>query len=364
LQKELREEEVQENKDSLKDLQDTIKDAYDKRIDAVEKEAEAQKKAQEEIIKGIEEEEKALDRSESEYDYDKKMADLEEQLAYWSVRTGEEARQNLADIREQIAEAEHDREVELQKQGLDDKKQAAEDEIDTIEEAAKEEKEKWEAAYKDMEKAFEDHNLDIIAQAATYSKEAYQQWYDNYIVPMQEALKNGDIEGFGDIAGNVGGSIGTLPSHDYGMTDEDYFLMMANKERWWELFNAGNVQKSNTEMQQLNKDNDVLRTKYGIPAGEYPNFDKGGLTLTAGFAKVIPGDFYFPPSFSQDIMSLIKVASGISGKVPPGSSTSYDNSKKVNLNGPLLNVENMNMEDETDAEILSKELNRAVLSLV
>ena len=351
LQKDLREDEVKENKDSLKDLQDSIKDSYDERIDLIEKESDVK-------VKAIEEELKLLDRSEDERDYDAKMSDLEEQEAYWSVRTGEDARQKLADIRKEIAEAEHDREVELTKQGLEDEK-------DAVKDAADAEKEKWEAAYKDMEKAFSDHNLDIIAQAATYSKEAYQQWYDNYIVPMQSALKNGDAEGFGNSAGGIGSSIDNLPSHDWGMTDADYMQMMSNKSQWWELYNAGNMQKNNSEMQRLNEENDELRAEYGRDPSkdEYPNFDTGGLTLTKGFAKVIPGDFYFPPSLSQDIMTLIKVAAGISGKVPDGSSSaSYDNRKEIKI-GTLLNVENMPMEDEMDGEILSRQLNRAILAL-
>jgi hypothetical protein len=363
LQKQLREDEVQENKDSLKDLQDSIKDAYDERIDAIEKEAEAQKKAQEAIIRGIEDEDKALDRDESEYDYDKKMADLKEQEVYWSVRTGEEARQKLADIREEIAEAEHDRDVELQKQDLDDKKQAAEDEIDNIEETAKAEKEKWEAAYKEMEKAFKDHNLDIVAKAATYSKEAYKQWYDNYIVPMQNALKNGDVEGFGDAAGGIDDSIGNLPSHDYGMTDEDYLAMMGNKAKWWKLFNAGNSQNNNSEMQRLNELNDELRDKYDIPAGEYPKFHKGGQSLSAGMAEIIPGEIFFPPDFSKDLKTLIAVSSGITGKVAKGDTYSTtDNRKEIKID-KLLSVENMHMEDEIDGEILSRQLYRAVISL-
>jgi TP901 family phage tail tape measure protein len=341
LQKELREEEVQENKDSLKDLQNDIKDAYDERIDLIDKEKEAK-------IKAIEDELEMLDRDESEYDYDKKMADLEEQEAYWSVRTGEEARKNLADIREQIAEAEHDREVELQKQGLEDEK-------DAIEDAADAEKEKWEAAYKDMEKAFEDHNLDIIAQAATYSKEAYHQWYDNYILPMQQALQNGDAEGFDNAVGGIGGSIGSLPSHDYGMAHEDYVQFIANGKAWYSA--------SEADKALLQAQNDAMRAKYGIPAGEYPAFHSGGQSLTAGWAQVLPGEIFFPPDFSKDLKTLIAVSSGITGKVAKGDTYSTtDNRKEIKI-GTLLNVENMPMEDETDGEILSRQLYRAILSL-
>jgi TP901 family phage tail tape measure protein len=344
LQKELRENEVQENKDSLKDLQDSIKDSYDERIDLIEKESEAK-------VKTIEDQLEQLDRDESGYDYDKKMADLEEQEAYWSVRTGEEARKNLADIREQIAEAEHDREVELQKQGLEDEK-------DAIEDAAEEEKEKWEAAYKDMEKAFSDHNLDIIAQAATYSKEAYQQWYDNYIVPMQNALKNGDVEGFGNTVGGIGGSIGNLPSHDWGMTHEDYTQFISNGKAWYSA--------SEADKALLQAQNDALRVKYGRDpsAGEYPQFHTGGQSLSEGWAKVLPGELFFPASLSTDLKTLIAVSSGITGKVAKGDSYSTtDNRKEVKI-GTLLSVENMNMEDEIDGEILSRQLYRAALNLV
>lgn len=367
LTKELREDEIQEHKDSLKDLQDDIKDAYDERIDLIEDEADAKKKVQEDIIKGIEKELELIDREENEDNYDKKMSDLKEQLAYWSVRTGESARQNLADIREQIAETEHDREVEMDKQKLEDKKQNAEDEIDTIENAAEEEKKKWEAAYKDMESAFEDHNIDIVALAATYSKDAYQQWHDNYIVPMQDALKSGNVGDFEKIVGDVGGSINNLPSHDWGMTEKDYLQMMANKNRWRELSNAGNAHASNAEMQRVNKENDQLRLKYGQdPAkGDYPKFHTGGESLTAGWAQVLPGELFFPSDLSTDLKTLIAVTSGITGKVAGNSngSSSTDNRKEINLNGPLLNIENNRMEDEIDGEILSRQLQRAILAI-
>ena len=341
----LREREAERYKDTLKDLQDEIKDAYDERIDAIEKEAEAQKKAQEEIVKGIEDELEMLERKESRHDYNRKMEELEEERDYWSVRTGEEARKKLAEVEKEIDEARHDRKIELQKQELEDRKEAAEDEIDAIEEAAKEQKEKWQAAYKQIEKAFEDHNLDIIAQAATYSKEAYQQWVDNYLVPMQEALKSGDVEGFSDTAGNA-------PSHDYGMSNKDYERFIANGTAWY---------GANPEQRAiLQAENDALRAKYGIPAGEYPKFHSGGMSLSGGWAQVLPGEVFFPPDLSKDLKTLIDVSRGITNKV---NTNTYDNRKQVNFNGPLLNVENMNMEDDIDGEILSRQLYRAVISL-
>ncbi|WP_054749955.1 phage tail tape measure protein [Ruminiclostridium josui] len=197
-------------KDLLNEQQKSIKDAYDERIQQIEDEAKKKKEAQQAIIDGIEAEEKALERLEGEHDYSNEMANLREQLAYWSVRTSEEARKNVADLNKQIAEKEHDHEVELQKQTLEDKKQTAQDAIDAIEKAANDEKEKWETSYKLIEKAFEEHSIDIVARAGTMSQQAYQKWVDNYLSPLQNALKSGNINTFEKDSGKFQESINSL----------------------------------------------------------------------------------------------------------------------------------------------------------
>ena len=173
---------------------------------------------------------------------------------------------------------------------------------------------------------------------------------------------NGDAEAFEDVSGNIGGSIGELPAHDYNMAHEDYQSMMSNKTRWWELFNAGNMQNSNAEMQNLNRMNDALRAKYGIPAGEYPKFHSGGQSLTAGWAQVLPGEIFFPPGFSKDLKTLIAVSSGITGKAANNNVVTTDNRKEIKID-KLLNIENNHMEDTIDGEILSRELQRAIIAI-
>jgi hypothetical protein len=116
-------------------------------------------------------------------------------------------------------------------------------------------------------------------------------------------------------------------------------------------------------MQRLNELNDELRDKYDIPAGEYPKFHKGGQSLSADMAEIIPGEIFFPPDFSKDLKTLIAVSSGITGKVAKGDTYSTtDNRKEIKID-KLLSVENMHMEDEIDGEILSRQLYRAVISL-
>ncbi|HEX2925855.1 MAG TPA: phage tail tape measure protein [Ruminiclostridium sp.] len=347
-------------KDLFGEQQKSIKDAYDERIKQIEDEAQKKKDAQQDIIDGIEDEEKALDRLEGQHDYANELADLRQQLAYWSVRTSEDARQKVADLNKQIAEKEHDHEVDLQKQALEDEKQTAQDAIDAIEKAANTEKEKWETSYKLIEKAFDEHSLDIVAMAGTMSQQAYQKWIDNYLIPLQNALKAGILGDFEKSSGNFESSILNLPSHDWGMSDKDYQDFISNGKQWADLQGKGYKESSNKEMQDLHASNDDLRKKYGQdPAkGAYPKFHSGAETLSYGWAYFKPGELVFPPHLSTDLKTIIQMSQAGAFKSSAQQSSTTDNRKQVQFNGPLLHVENMNMQDNADEQSLAGELRR------
>jgi TP901 family phage tail tape measure protein len=351
-------------KDLLNEQKDLIKDAYDERIKQIETEAQKKKDAQQAIIDGIEAEEKALDRLEDEHDYANEIADLKQQLAYWSVRTSEDARQKVADLNKQIAEKEHDHDVELQKQTLEDKKQAAQDEIDAIEKAANAEKEKWEKAYAKIEKAFDEHSTNIIALAGTMSQQAYQKWVDNYLTPLQNALKSGSLSSFESGSGGLESSIDSLPSHDWGMSNKDYQDFIANGQQWAVLKEQGYKEATNKEMQELHTANDELRKKYGQnpKLGEYPKFDGGGKALTDGNATLHKGEIVFPPNLSavmERVITTIKSNSSYS----TSSTTSNTTDRRVVFNAPLFNSENTTFEDDTDEQGFATELKRVIVNL-
>lgn len=366
LQKELREDEIKNYKDSLKDLQDTIKDAYDERIQQIEDEAEAKKKAQQEIIDGIEKELDLLDRQESEYSYEQKIADLKEQLAYWSVRTSEEARQKVAEINKQIDEAEHDREVELQRQKLEDKKKAAQDEIDAIEEAAKEEKNRYEKSYKLVEKAFDEHSMNIIAAAGAMAEGAYQQWVDKYIIPLQESLRTGNLEGFENISSGLETSISSMSKNAqiYQLASE-----ILNLKKQYEIGGDKSAAQraisyynelerlSSTVANALHNMNYETAKSY---VNKLPRSHEGSKVLTYGAAYLKPGELIFPPDLSKKLEDLISAL--YTRPVQTQSIMSTDNSKKIQID-KLLNIENNYMEDMVDTQIFSRELRRAVVAL-
>ncbi len=356
-------------KDLLREQQQAIKDAYDERIQQIEDEAEAKKKAQQEIIDGIEKELDLLDRQESEYSYEQKIADLKEQLAYWSVRTSEEARQKVAEINKQIDEAEHDREVELQRQKLEDKKKAAQDEINAIEEAANEEKEKWEKSYKLVEKAFDEHSMNIIAAAGAMAEGAYQQWVDKYLVPLQNALKSGDLEEFEGISSSLEGSTSSMSENQqiYSLASS-----ILNLKKQYEInSDKSAAQQATTYYEQLEELGskgqtvaDMLHSMNYQQAKEYvstlPKSHEGSKVLTYGAAYLKPGELIFPPDLSKKLEDLISTL--YARPVQQSQSSMIDNSKKVQID-TLLNIEKNYMEDEVDTQILSRELRRAVLAL-
>lgn len=359
LQKQLRKEDTEWYRDNLSSQLEIMKESYNERIRLIEKEAEKKKQAQKDIIKSIEEEEKALERSEDAYSHEQKMAKLQEELAYWKVRTSEEARKKVEEINKEMEEQERSRNVELQKQLLSDKKQKAKDEIEAIEKAANEEVETWENAYNLIEKAFDSHNQDIVATAAATSKKAYQEWVNNYIIPLQESLRTGNVTQVSNIASGLSKSIGQLPVHDWGMSDSDYKQFIENGKKWEMLSAMGYTERNNEEMYMLRKSNDDLRKKYGRDPtlGEYPKFHTGAKTLSYGLAMFKPGELVFPPNLSEKLENLISVLN-----TNPIPNKITDNRREIKID-KLLNIEKNVMEDQVDSRVLARELERAVSAL-
>ena len=356
LQKQLREEDMDYYKDYISDQKDLLDELHDKKVELIEKEAEEKKKVLEKAIKDIEKEKDALEKAEDDRDHAKTMDDLRKELAYWQVRTSEEAREKVVEISKKIAEEQHDYEVEQQKQALDSKKKAAQDEMTAIEEAAEKEKAKWKEVYSQIEKAFSAHNQDVISMASVTSKRAFQEWNDNYLIPLRNALSTGDLTRAGSISSGLSKSISNIPSHDWGMSDADYNKFIDNGKRWELLQGSRSIE----EMNRLSQDNNNLRLKYSRnpSLGEYPKFHSGAETLSYGFAMFKPGELVFPPHLSTSLKELISILS--SGGQKSIINNKHEREIKI---GTLLNIEKNVMEDDVDSTILSRELKRAVLSL-
>ncbi|MCX7771718.1 MAG: phage tail tape measure protein [Clostridia bacterium] len=336
----LRESTVDTYRKVLEGVQEEFKKAYHERMDLIDSE-----------IDKLDSQKKAMDRSEESRDYSNSMGEFEKELAYWKVRTSEEARKKVAELNQRIAEEEHKREVELQKQAIDDKKDALETE-----------RENWDKLYADIEEAFSSHNVDLIAQAAAASKAAFSEWQKNYVQPLMNALRTGSLDQASGIVMSASSrSVGGL--HDWGMTEDDYSAFMENGARWKELSkkpqNAGVLE----EMRALNAANQALRMKYGRnpSLGEYPKFHGGGKVLEDGALVAKKGEIIFPPSLAlvtERLILAIKTNPGFFASTT--QTATYDNRRETRID-KVVHIENYHPSDNVDNEIFARQVGREIM---
>lgn len=356
-------------KSLLREQQGEIREAYDERLKRIDEEAQRKKSAQDKVIEGIERELELLNQQEETYDHNQKMAELREQLAYWQVRTSEDARKKVAEIQKQIAETERKREVDLHKQSLEDKKKVAQDEIKSIEDTAKQERERWEKSYKLVEKSFDEHSSNIVALAASMSKEAYEEWLNNYIIPMKNALSSGGLGRFESTASSLSGSISDLNTNVANSNNAQIYRLansILDLKRQYEY--GGDKSAADRAVpiyDQLSRLSTVVANRLHasnyMTAKDYidtlPRAHTGALTMSYGAAYLKPGELIFPPDLSIKLNSLIDVLQFKSlGQL---SSSMTDNRKEIVI-GTLLNIERNYMEDDIDSDILARQLERAL----
>jgi TP901 family phage tail tape measure protein len=354
-------------KDMLSEEQDLIRDAYDERIQLIEDEAEAEKEKLEEKKKALQEELDELDKADSERSHSQTMADLYDQLAYYQVRTSEEARKKVAEIEAEIDEEKYKYELEQQKETINDKMDAIDDEIDEIDKAAEIEKKKWERSYKLTEEAFDSHGINMVALAGTMSKSAYQQWVDNYLTPLKTALSTGDFKSFDFASGDLPGSMEGL----YADSKSNYVL--ANMDGTSSA-KVGDIVVTGGGLYRKNADGTSTRvgelsggntSDYSKVIEEYnkllPTMHEGGETLSYGAVYMKPGELVFDPNLSLQLKGLLNFLKG--NNYQSNSTVSQnDNRKEVKIN-TLLKIEKNYMEDEVDSDMLARELRRQVSNL-
>ncbi|NMB98070.1 MAG: hypothetical protein GYA02_15950 [Clostridiaceae bacterium] len=362
-------------KQLLSEEQRKIKDAYNERIDLIDEEAKRKKENLEDEKKAIQEQLNLLDRKDNERSYKQTMQGLQDELKYWSVRTSEEARKKVIEIQEQIEEEKYKHELEKQKQSLQDKIDVLDDEIDEVERVAEEEKKKWEKSYKQIEKAFDTHSTNIVALAGAMSKEAYQEWVNNYLVPLQSALSSGNYDMFDNLSGGLGGSIDKLDSRN-SINAQIYQAAKAilSLKKQWTDGDASAAQKATQYYNQLRglggkgqSVADFLSASNYEDSRQYvnnlPKFHDGGKVLSDGKLIAKKGEMILTPDLSLKMEGLLNFLRGSTTFNKTSTSNAYDNRKEVKIDR-LVNIERNIMEDEVDSDMFAREINRLVKSII
>lgn len=361
-------------KQLLSKQQQEIKDAYDERMDLIDEEADRKKESLEDEKSALQEQLDLLDRKDAQRSHNQEMKSLQEELAYWQVRTSEEARKKVIEIEKQIDEEKYQYDLEQKKQSINDKIDAIDDEIDEVDRLAEKEKEKWEKSYKLTEKAFDEHSSNIVALAGTMSKEAYEQWEANYLTPLKNALTSGDFDSFNSIGNGLEGSINDLNNNVGNSNNAQIYraakAILSLKQQWTNGSStaADSAKQYYSTLRSLGLTGqsvaDFLSSANYESAKSYvdnlPKFHDGGWAYSDGLAVIKKNELIFPPDLSIKMDGLLKFLKGNS--IYQSNSAATDNRKDVKID-TLLRIERNYMEDEVDSEILARELNRQLQNL-
>jgi hypothetical protein len=353
-----------------------IEKAYNKRIDLIEAEADKQKEIQNEIIKGIEAQEKALDRSETEKSHADKMADIDKEIAYWSVRTSEEARQKLIELQKKKADEQHEYELEKLKQSYEDQKQAAEEKKDQIDKDAKAQKDALKIMWTDIQDIFNENNKNLIANAASTSQKVAAE-YAKIGTAIKEAFQEGNITR--DSNGNIvlengsqaigGAQSATLNTQIKALAEKILNLKQrydtgdktAAAEATY-IYDQLRIlgSKGQSVADQLQKMGYAAAKKY---VDSLPKAHTGAEVLSYGAAYLKPGELIFPPTLSADLKSMM-IALQRGGNKTIQENRSFSDSRKEVKIDKLVNIEKFIPEDSADYSILARELKRELASMI
>ncbi|MBW2649003.1 MAG: transglycosylase SLT domain-containing protein [Deltaproteobacteria bacterium] len=179
-------------------------------IQAIEDETNVQIKAIQTLIDALDEENKQSDREEAERQHNKKLADLQEEYQYHAIRTGTEHQRRMDEILEEIAEEEHDWELQKQEWARQDQKDAYQQQIDAlreqgkarqdairqeindIKEASDHKKKDLQNYYDEIQRTFNDTHLNMLSSLSMY-EDRYYEAVKRIMDKIRQAIEEGNI---------------------------------------------------------------------------------------------------------------------------------------------------------------------------
>ena len=419
------------------------------RIKNIEEEGKALSALKQKEIDDINRQIEALEKLEEKERKDKELAKLKEELEYYKVRTSEEARKKVKEleekineflvddsrksekeklkdkadklkkekdlidddyknkkkrledefnlekkIRDEIASIRKDGKeysIELEIERLTDYKSKLEEEKRLQEERMQEEVKKKEEQYELLKSKFTDHMKNVIALSASLSKDAFDEWQRNYIIPMQNALERGD---YGEAMGYMARSESYVEKKS--SENRDYYSResinqrsnnrliyelasrIVELKRDWEMYHE---QGNRTGMNRVNSEANKLRARLsqydaslanlllnsGLKESErilagLPKYHTGGEVLKDGIAALKKNEIVLPPNLSVEFKALRDLII----KNPPSKVTNdnrSENVKRVINIDSILKTDDVRFNDRREKEDVIKEITNVLRSL-
>ena len=332
-------------KDKLDDEIQALEDANDEKIKLIEDEADARIDA----LKKVEDEN---DRIRDKEDYEAQKKSIQEEIDYWSQRTGREAQENLLAAKKEMEELDKEWQQTQEDWAIEDQIAQIEEERDkqiaAIEEAEKKEIEAMQAAYDEKVKLFAETGQLIYENAEIQSQALYNSYKTNFIDPIGKELDELIAKMNADAKKSTTTTTpapAPTPKPQY----ETYTIKYGDTL-------SEIAQRYGTTVQKILDANPYITNKNKIYAGktlQIPKFHTGGEVIgdEEGFALLKPKEIILTPEWASGIKKLTKMV----------ENNQFPSNSVVNntIKGNLVNIE-ANIKNKADADYLTKKIEKVV----
>lgn len=330
-------------KDKLDDEIQALEDANDEKIKLIEDEADARIDA----LKKVEDEN---DRIRDKEDYEAQKKSIQEEIDYWSQRTGREAQENLLAAKKEMEELDKEWQQTQEDWAIEDQIAQIEEERDkqvaAIEEAEKKEIEALQKAYDEKVKLFAETGQIIYENGEISSQFLYESYKKNFIDPIGKELDDliAKLNSQASKPVSQPQQTTTAPKQQY----ETYTIKYGDTL-------SEIAQRYGTTVQKLLDANPYITNKNKIYAGKtlkIPKFHTGGEVggSEEGYALLKPKEVILTPKWASGMKKLTKM---VDNNQFPGPSTVN------NIKGNLVNIE-ATINNKADADYLTKKIEKVV----
>jgi hypothetical protein len=378
-------------KDLLNEQKERIEEAYKERLKLLEETTDAQIKEIQRLIDALDVEATQEDREEAERQHNQKIAELLKERYYHELRTGIEHQREIERINQEIAEENIRWQLQQNEWAREDRRKEYEKQIEDIQEQAEKQRQEWEKAWERLEADFSEHNINMIAAAAAYDDDWYedavrkaQRWFEGFKEALPESLVGGylsslvrDAEEYLDEIEDRERdrydreSSGSEGSGSKGSgTDEQYYrdkALLGFKKLAEDAYASGNKSLGDyyhERANELRKQGPTLDPNNTKSAKElekemlnkYGKAHEGAYVLESGAAVLLKGERVLSPQLTA---SFDRLANAILSN-PRIENINQGRSFKIDR---VMNVEQMIIQDDLDAEIVARETARTILRL-
>jgi len=347
---------VQEEENGLDQLiskeRSYLQDAKQQALQRIQDERDAYVAAQDEKIKAIDRLLAAEQSTNDDSDYEKKLAEKQARQALLQSAVGPEGKKELRDVTKEIADMQLEHSRVIRRRDLEAQKQELEDEKAEKEKAWEKERQDTESHYDDLLKIFDGFKNDVAGRAELLKN----------IQIQKEAEKNATIlSNLDTFISQYKAKMSAIAANKT-QAELDFEKYTENQRIW------NDPRSTSDQKKAANKENIDFRNKYGISQTNYSgiqHFADGGV-VKGSKGQAVPvvahgGEMYLNEQQQGNLFRLLNFKMpSLSFSMPQFAMASGSNQSIVNNHYYTVSTGNVNIADEADARTFWNERDNVV----